>query len=93
MDNFRVNEYITLKLTKGKYTTIFINGQQFKQCKRLLINLPSDNTNFYDVVESVDDFAEVQSEDETPDLELKAKDEFWGHCSVRHEAVLLNAET
>ncbi len=47
----------------------------------MLINLPSDNTNFYDVVESVDDIAEVQSEDEIPDLELKAKDEFWGHCS------------
>ncbi len=44
MKEFKVNEYITLKL-EGIKTNIYVKGQLFNQCKFLLLNIPIENSN------------------------------------------------
>ena len=57
MEAFKVNEFITLKLEVGK-TVLYIAGERFKQCKFLLLNIPKDEVNTFDDIESVDEAAE-----------------------------------
>ena len=88
-EKFRIGKYITLKLEEGK-TNIYIQNHLFNQCKFLFI---PTNSNFDDIY-SIDEVTEkLNREMEIQNCIVPPKDEFWGHCSVRHEAVLLNAET
>lgn len=81
---FRINEYITLKLER-KLTNIYVNNKLISQCKFLLINIPSDNITEFDNIQSIDEAAEKLDHE----LEFQSKSkisihpetEFWGHCS------------
>lgn len=42
---YRVNEFITIKLIEDK-TVIFVKGEDFRQCKHLLINIPVEKIIF-----------------------------------------------
>jgi hypothetical protein len=84
LDSFEINEFITLKLEGGK-TQIYINGNLFRQCVTLFLEIPvSDNKSYFDL-HSIDDFVEERRkygmrmiENYTP---LSPEEEFWGHCS------------
>lgn len=84
MQQFKVNEYITLKLEGGK-TNIYVKDQLFRQCKFLLLNIPVDRVSSFDEIESIDEAAEKLDRTlegrETEDYEISSKVEFWGHCS------------
>lgn len=84
MRSFRINEFLTLRLEKGK-TNIYINGKLFRQCKYLLINIPRKQIHDYDKVESIDEAAQYynnQLENTPPsELDISPETEFWGHCS------------
>lgn len=54
---FKVNEYITLKLEKEK-SNIYVCGSKFKQYRFLLINIPVEKISSFDEVDSIDDAAE-----------------------------------
>ncbi|TFF95203.1 MAG: hypothetical protein EU547_07795 [Promethearchaeota archaeon] len=56
---FKVNEFITLKLEKTK-TNIYVDGKLFHQFKFLLLNIPIEEVNEYDDRESIDAAAERQ---------------------------------
>ena len=102
MREFKVNQYIQLKFD-GKETQIFVNGEFFRLCKILSLAIPVEKISSLDEIESVDEVAEKLKRryKTVPPTEAQIAEElqipleamFWGHCSVRHEAVWLNAET
>lgn len=80
---YRVNEYITLKLTKSGHTDIYVDGQKFNQCKSLMINIDLENVEDYDEIRSIDE-AENLSIKNTHGrykVDLSPEEEFEGHCS------------
>jgi len=87
--DFKVNQYISLKLEdgrKGKETVIYVNGKRFNQCKFLLLNIPVDKIKLFDEIESVDEASERLDRSLEKGSKLKRpfippEIEFWGHCS------------
>ena len=88
MLEFKVNDFVTLKLEDGK-TNVYVNGEEFIQCKYLLLNVPAQDIGLYDEIDSIDEVAEKL--DKSLDLgnpdgynfrkEIPPETEFWGHCS------------
>jgi len=89
MKEFKVNEYITLKLENCK-TYIYVKGIQFNQCKQLVLNIPIDKISEYDKINSIDEISEKLTNQECrKDIFISPEVEFWGHCSVRHESCMV----
>ncbi|MHA1104131.1 MAG: leucine-rich repeat domain-containing protein [Promethearchaeota archaeon] len=77
-NEFRINDFITLKLEKGN-TVIYVDGKLFLQCKKLVLNIPLRKM---DDLNSIDEVAEkFESLIESEDQNLLPEEEFWGHCS------------
>ena len=49
MLEFKLNEYITLKLEQN-HTTIYVNNERFDQCKRILFANPQNNKRQKEIV-------------------------------------------
>ena len=84
---FTVNEFLTLKLV-GEDTIIYVNGESFMLCKRLLINIPTDRIRDTYELDSIDEAAEKLGWDGDSQINingieynLSPETEFWGHCS------------
>lgn len=81
---FKINEFLSLKLIDNK-TIIFVNGNEFLQCKHLLLFNPGMLMDRK--ILSIDDAAEfynnvLDSNDITPqDLGITPEQEFQAHCS------------
>ncbi len=84
---FKVNEYMSLKLENGK-TNIFVNDKIFKHCKFLLLDIPINEVDKFNKIESIDE-AEERLDDSmesltrhrsNPDI-IPPETEFWAHCS------------
>lgn len=86
MREYKINQYITLKLIDGK-TVIFVNGEEFKQCKYLLLNIPIDEMQFLSEIESIDeavgklDFSLESQNYRDKTSKIPPEAEFWAHCS------------
>ncbi|TFG11092.1 MAG: hypothetical protein EU535_07780 [Promethearchaeota archaeon] len=84
IQEFKINEYITLKL-ENKETIIYIAGKRFRQCKFLLLNIPVDKIRSIDELESIDEAAErldISMEGGArKNISIPLEVEFWGHCS------------
>jgi len=91
MKEFKINEYITVKLEtfekdKGKSKTyIHVNGKRFSQCKYLMLNIPIDDVKYQDEIDSIDEAADslgwTYDGQEGVEYEIDSETEFWGHCS------------
>ncbi|MHA1892269.1 MAG: hypothetical protein ACTSYS_14845 [Promethearchaeota archaeon] len=91
MKEFKINEYITVKLEtfekdKGKSKTyIHVNGKRFSQCKYLMLNIPIDDVGYQDEIDSIDEAADslgwTYDGQEGVEYEIDPETEFWGHCS------------
>jgi len=81
---FEVNKYISLKLIQGE-TLIFVNGEQFNQCRYvLLVNLLRNEKQ--EEIGSIDEAQSVYNNDLendiTPEeLGITKEQEFWAHSS------------
>lgn len=80
MKSFKVNEYITLKLENEK-TVIYINNEPFLQCKFLLLEIPKNEFQSLDEINSIDEASEELNIDSAYEYSLPPETEFWGHCS------------
>ncbi|MHA1491825.1 MAG: hypothetical protein ACTSRI_19500 [Promethearchaeota archaeon] len=81
LKEFKVNEFITLKLENGE-TNIHIDGQLFNQCKFLLLEIPINEIISLDEIKSIDEAAEqLNGSLEHDTVEIPPEVEFWGHCS------------
>ncbi|MFX0024304.1 MAG: leucine-rich repeat domain-containing protein [Candidatus Hermodarchaeota archaeon] len=81
---FKVNQFITLKL-EGNQTNIYVNGNIFSQCKFLLLNIPTDEIDKYDEIQSIDDAIQILDRSMEGgvrnEFNISPETEFWGHCS------------
>ena len=89
---FKLNDYLKLKLHYCR-TIIFVNNQQFYQCKYLLFNLNKVDVPLYDEINSIDEAEEIYARShegfegkrsvphEGTQIEISAETEFWAHCS------------
>ncbi len=86
MSEFVVNDFITLRLEDEK-TNIYILGEKFIQCKYLLLDIPVQDFEKYDEIDSIDEVSEKldksleRSNMEAFKIEIRPEVEFWGHCS------------
>ena len=85
MNEFKVNELITLKLEDGK-TIIYVDGEEFRQCKYLLLDIPVEQASSFEEIDSIDEAEENLDgtmEEGNPDnvISIPPETEFWGHCS------------
>ncbi len=80
MKEFQVNDLIVLRMIEGK-TVLFVNNKEFKQCKILLLNIPTKNQSIQEMG-SIDEFSEyLDSEMEIEKIAITPEEEFMGHCS------------
>jgi len=81
MLNFKVNEFITLKLENNE-TIIYVNGKRFNQCKFLMLNISYDKITAFNDIESIDEVAsKLDKSLENKQFKIPPEVEFWGHCS------------
>jgi len=82
-EEFKVNDFITLKLEKGK-TIIYINDKKFLHCKYLLIDIPINKIKDFDDINSIDEVSDKLDhslEEGRFYQNVPIEMEFWGHCS------------
>jgi len=87
MKDFKINDFITLKLEDEK-TYIYIKGERFRPCMRLILQIPKTDVSRYEAIDSIDEASEVFKtlfqnkimEGDDPH-DISAEEEFWGHCS------------
>lgn len=80
---FRINDFISLRLVNGS-TMIYIKNKPFRQCKYLVINIPTKKVDDYDMINSIDEAYEMSRanfERENRVINISREEEFWGHCS------------
>jgi hypothetical protein len=96
MIEFKINNYLSLRLEEGK-TNIYVDNKLFRQCKYLLLNIDPNEREIYEEINSIDEAIERLNKNleyrDNKQLKISPEALFWGHCSVRHEAVWLNTET
>lgn len=78
---FKVNNYITLKLEENK-TNLYIRNKEFLQCKYLLLNFPIIEAKSVNEINSVDEVSERMENQRIEETGYVPPEiEFWGHCS------------
>lgn len=80
MKEYKINDYITLKL-EGKSTVIYIKNSRFIQCKKLVLDVPIADTPSLETAESIDEVAKRLKKSKGRRTNIPPEDEFWGHCS------------
>ena len=94
---FKINKLIELKLIKDE-TKLFIAGEEFIQCKFLLLTIPTNYISLFNNIDSIDDASEILNKT----LEsyngkridgILPEVEFWGHCSNLQAWVENNYDT
>lgn len=74
---FKINKFLSLKLEKKK-TNIYVNNKHFGICKHLLIDIPRNEIESFDNINSIDELI-LRNRNSTK--RMNPKTEFWGHCS------------
>lgn len=84
MQEFKVNEYIKLRLEDEK-TVIYVAGKRFSQCKHLLLNIPVNKIEIFNDISSIDDsevlYSKLKRNIQEKRIIIPLEAEFWGHCS------------
>ena len=76
---YKINEHITLKLERNK-TIIYGNDERFWTCIYLLLNIPLNESQDLDEIESIDQTVIMMNHDEYIPC-ISPIEEFWGHYS------------
>ncbi len=88
IEMFEINDYMTLKLEDNK-SVIYIKGEKFINCMRLIVHIPINDTVSYDEINSIDEASEkfktlynnrIQEGSLEPHS-ITPEQEFWGHAS------------
>jgi len=97
MMNYKINEYITLKLEKNGETVIYVGGKKFLHCAFILINITQSEKSgaIIDQIDSIDEAAELlddvleeneRLDEQPPEIReiiqaIKPETKFWAHSS------------
>lgn len=78
---FTINDYLILRFEQER-TNIYVDGELFRQCTFLLLDIPKANVSDYDEIKSMDEAAvKLSRHHERNKSIIPAETEFWGHCS------------
>ncbi len=80
MNEFKVNDYITLKL-ENERINIYVDNKRFRQCRFLLLDIPITEMKSLDEIESIDEALDKLRTSKPEKIEIPIETEFWGHCS------------
>lgn len=87
MKEYKINEHLSLKL-ENDLTYIYVNGERFRNCIRLLLSIPKSQTKRYEEIDSIDEAAEFNKTlfqntvyEGGIDHDITYEQEFIGHCS------------
>ena len=80
---YEINDFLSLKLLENGRTQILINNKPIMLCTYLLINIPVDQIEDYDEINSIDEAEEHLNHEMHGrfNYQIPAETEFWGHCS------------
>lgn len=82
MKEFKISEFITVKLEEDGSINIYVKNEKFLQCKYLILNRRVEELDNLMTLDSVDDMAEILDHSlEEQLIEIPKEVEFWGHCS------------
>src|SRR5271157_2617556 len=74
-----INPYLSVKL-EGEKVIVYVAGKPFRQCMRLLLDVPDRLVEIIDGrPESIDEASEMMARDSRTIIPPYV--EFWGHCS------------
>jgi tetratricopeptide (TPR) repeat protein len=84
---YKANDYLSLKL-EDERTFIYVKDERFLSCIRLMLQIPKDNIDEFEEINSIDEAASLHKtlfqnsifEDSQPHT-ISPEQEFWGHCS------------
>lgn len=84
MKEYKINDYISLKLEKhedeeGYETVIYVNDEKFMQCTKVAINIPLEESVDYDDINSIDEL--IQRKNNKAVEIISPEEEFMVHCS------------
>ncbi len=84
MNEFKINEFLSLKLENGE-VNIYVKAELFDQCKYLMLDIPLDDTERLNEIDSIDEAADVlgwrNEGQEGVEYDIDPETAFWGHCS------------
>jgi len=80
MKEFKVNEYISLRL-ESEQTVIYIKGKCFHHCKSLLYNVPVKEIKDYEDIQCIDDLESICENQTEKKIVIDPESEFWAYCS------------
>lgn len=82
MNEFKINQFITLKLENGK-TFIYVKGKRFSQCKFLLLHTPLEEIHDLELnsIDQMEEILDNSLEEGNNEIKISPESEFWGHCS------------
>lgn len=91
-NQFKINEYLTLKLEQNPSTqnqedyrtVIYVKSDRFIHCKHLAFQINLNEAERYDEIDSIDDIEKFDRNAEFLTLDITPEEEFWGHCSNLH---------
>lgn len=78
-----MNEYLELKYDESNNETfIYVNNREFKKYKFLFLDIPINNFNKINKIESIDEVeSKLDKSLECNTILIYPDVEFWGHCS------------
>jgi hypothetical protein len=79
MQEFHLNEFLTVKLEEDE-TIIYVNGEEFIQCKGVVMNWAPEELKYLFFKSSIDELAD-KSKEEDNYLFIPPETEFLVHCS------------
>ncbi|MBY9010287.1 MAG: hypothetical protein KGD74_10525 [Candidatus Lokiarchaeota archaeon] len=77
-NKFFVNKYISLELENG-VTNIYVKDKLFRQCKKLVIEIPKKKLKEFLKFSSIDQIPKDYQKNSQ--VQIKPEIEFLGHCS------------
>ena len=80
---YEINDYLSLKLLENGRTQILVKNKPLMLCTYLLINIPVDQIEDFDEINSIDEAEEHLSHEMHGrfNYQIPSETEFWGHCS------------
>lgn len=78
-----LNDYLSLHLERGR-TFLYVNGIRFNQCMQLALNIPVENIELFEGIESIDEVVDILEKHGEKSFRAETIPEveaFWGHCS------------
>ncbi|MHA1281977.1 MAG: hypothetical protein ACTSQP_05665 [Promethearchaeota archaeon] len=80
---YKINEYITLKLKENGKTVIYVGNESFLSCITVILNIPKKRIEEFDDIDSIDQIIDVYKNkfNNDDEIEIAPEEEFFVHCS------------